>query len=47
VMIYRFISQPGALNYGEALALSTLLMLITACGMLAIEHLRIAEVGEF
>ena len=26
VVIYRFISQPGALNYGQALALSTILM---------------------
>ena len=47
VVIYRFISQPGALNYGQALALSTILMVITAVGMLAIERLRIADVGEF
>jgi thiamine transport system permease protein len=47
VAIYRFISQPGALNYGQALALSTLLMIITSLGILMIERLRIAEVGEF
>jgi thiamine transport system permease protein len=47
VMIYRFLSQPGALNYGQALALSTILMAVTAGGMLAIERFRIAEVGEF
>lgn len=47
VMIYRFISQPGALNYGQALALSTLLALTTALAMLAIERFRIADVGEF
>ncbi len=47
IVIYRFISQPGALNYGQALALSTILMLVTASGMLLIERLRIAEVGEF
>jgi thiamine transport system permease protein len=47
VMIYRFISQPGALNYGQALALSTILMVVTASGMLLIERLRIADVGEF
>jgi thiamine transport system permease protein len=47
IMIYRFISQPGALNYGQALALSTILMVITAGGMLAIERFRIADVGEF
>jgi thiamine transport system permease protein len=47
VAIYRFISQPGAMNYGQALALSTLLMLITSLGILLIERLRVAEVGEF
>ncbi|HEX7973123.1 MAG TPA: iron ABC transporter permease [Anaerolineales bacterium] len=45
--IYRLISQPGALNYGQALALSTILMAVTAAGMLAIERFRIADVGEF
>ncbi len=47
VMIYRFISQPGAINYGQALALSTILMLVCGGGMLAIERFRIADVGEF
>lgn len=47
VMIYRFISQPGSLNYGKALALSTILSLISAAGMLAIERFRIADIGEF
>ena len=35
--IYRYISQPGALNYGQALAMSTLLMLVCAGGILVIE----------
>jgi thiamine transport system permease protein len=47
VAIYRLISQPGALFYGQALALSTILMVVTAVGMLAIERFRIAEIGEF
>jgi thiamine transport system permease protein len=47
LVIYRFLSQPGALNYGQALALSTILMVVTATGMLAIERFRIADVGEF
>lgn len=45
--IYRYLSLPGALNYGQALALSTILMIVTGTGMLAIERFRIAEVGEF
>lgn len=47
VAIYRFLSQPGSLNYGQAMALSTLLMMITSLGILMIERLRVAEVGEF
>jgi thiamine transport system permease protein len=40
VAIYRFISQPGALNYGQALAMSTLLMLVCAAGILVFERLN-------
>jgi thiamine transport system permease protein len=47
MMIFKLLGQPGALNYGQAMALSTILMLLTGGGILAIERLRIAEVGEF
>jgi thiamine transport system permease protein len=47
VVIYRYLSRPGDLNYGQALALSTILMVVCAAGILLIEKLRIAEVGEF
>jgi thiamine transport system permease protein len=47
LVIYRLISQPGAINYGQAMALSTILMVVAAGGLIAIERLRIADVGEF
>jgi len=47
VVIYRFLGQPGALNYGQALAMSTLLMLVCAAGIVLIERVRVGEVGEF
>ena len=47
VVIYRFLGRPGSANYGQALAMSTLLMVVTAAGFVAIERLRIGEVGEF
>ena len=47
VMIYRYLSQPGALNYGRAIALSTILMLATAAGMMIIERMRVGEGAEF
>ncbi|MFN3741614.1 MAG: ABC transporter permease [Anaerolineales bacterium] len=36
--IYRFLSQPGGLNYGQAMAMTTLLMFFTASGLLLIER---------
>jgi thiamine transport system permease protein len=40
VAIFRYISQPGALNYGQALAMSTILMLACALGIFIIERLQ-------
>ena len=47
VAIYRFLGQPGALNYGRALAMSVLLMLVCVFAFLAIEHFRFGDEGEF
>ncbi len=47
VVIYRALSQPGLLNYGQALAMSTLLMLVCLAGLLLIERVRVGDVGEF
>jgi len=47
IVIYRYLSRPGGLNYGQAMALSTILMLTTLVGMLIIERLRIGEGSEF
>jgi thiamine transport system permease protein len=40
VAIFRYISQPGALNYGQALAMSTILMLVCALGIFVIDRLH-------
>ncbi|WP_420644456.1 ABC transporter permease [Candidatus Leptofilum sp.] len=47
IAIERFLGQPGALNFGQALAMSTILMLVTAVGFIAIERFRYADIGEF
>ncbi len=47
IAIFRFLAQPGALNYGQALAMATLLMGLTLTGILVIERLRLPGVGEF
>jgi thiamine transport system permease protein len=47
IAINRLLGQPGALNVGQAMALSTILMVITAGAMVLIERLRVRGVGEF
>ncbi len=47
VAIFRFLGQPGAFNYGQALAMSTLLMLVCAVGFMLIERFRIGSGTEF
>jgi thiamine transport system permease protein len=45
--IYRFLSQPGGLNYGQAMAMATILMLTCGLGIILIEELRLPGTGEF
>ncbi|MBF0112992.1 MAG: ABC transporter permease subunit, partial [Desulfamplus sp.] len=40
VTIYKFLGQPGVMNYGQAMAMSSILMLVTASGFLFIERIR-------
>jgi thiamine transport system permease protein len=47
VAIARFLAQPGGLNYGQAMAMSTILMSLTLVGILLIERLRLPGAGEF
>ncbi len=47
IAIYRFLSQPGGMNYGQAMAMGTLLMALTTGGILIIEKMRLPGVGEF
>ncbi len=47
MVIYRALGQPGALNYGQALAMSTILMLVTAAVLLIIERFRLDANEEF
>jgi thiamine transport system permease protein len=44
--IYRFLGQPGELNYGQAMAMSTILMLVTAVGFLFLDKIRLSKEGE-
>ncbi|HEY3344122.1 MAG TPA: iron ABC transporter permease [Anaerolineaceae bacterium] len=47
IAIARFLGQPGGLNYGQALAMSTLLMIVCSAGILLIERLQLPGEGGF
>lgn len=47
VIIYRALSRPGLVNYGQALAMSTILMVVSALSILLIERFRVDEESEF
>jgi thiamine transport system permease protein len=47
IAIARFLSLPGGLNYGQAMAMATILMVVCGAGILLIERLRLRGTGEF
>ncbi|MEI7768798.1 MAG: iron ABC transporter permease [Chloroflexales bacterium] len=46
VVIFRLLGQPGAANYGQAMAMSSILMITTAVSFLVLERVR-PPGGEF
>lgn len=47
VAIYRYLSQPGSLNYGQALAMATLLMIICTVAIIVVEKFRLPALSDF
>jgi thiamine transport system permease protein len=41
IAIARFLSQPGGLNYGQAMAMATILLAVCAGAILLIERIRV------
>ncbi|MFI9305952.1 ABC transporter permease [Streptomyces triculaminicus] len=47
VAVARLLGRPGEMNYGQAMALSTILMLVCAVALLVLERVRTDRTGEF
>ncbi|MFE9839347.1 ABC transporter permease [Streptomyces sp. NPDC005551] len=47
VTVDRLLGRPGDLNYGQAMALSTILMAVCAVALLLLERVRTDRTGEF
>jgi len=46
IAIQRFLVRPGEINVGRSLAMSVILMVLTATVILAIERVRVRQLGE-
>ncbi|WP_336322827.1 iron ABC transporter permease [Streptomyces lavendofoliae] len=47
VAVARLLGRPGDLNYGQAMALSTILMVVCAVALLLLERIRADRAGEW
>jgi thiamine transport system permease protein len=47
IAIFRFLGRPGILNFGQAMALSVVLMVLTTAAILAVERARMPGPGAF
>lgn len=47
VAVARLLGRAGEINYGQAMALSTILMIVCAVALLVLERLRTDRTGEF
>jgi thiamine transport system permease protein len=45
--IFSFLTHPGGMNYGQAMAMATLLMIFTGLGIFLIERLRLPGTSDF
>ncbi len=43
IAIYRYLSQPGAMNYGQAMAMSTILLLVCGAAIALLEKIQSAS----
>jgi thiamine transport system permease protein len=47
IAIFRLLGQPGGITFGRAMALSVVLMVLTAVAVFAIERVRAGEAADF
>ncbi len=47
IAIFRLLGQPGALNFGRAMAMAVLLMVVTVVTVLAVDRAKVGDLGAF
>ena len=47
IAIFRLLGRPGTLNFGRAMAMSTILMAVVATVIMLVDRFRLRDIGEF
>jgi thiamine transport system permease protein len=47
IAIFRLLGRPGTLNFGRAMAMSTILMAVVATAIMLVDRFRLRDIGEF
>ena len=47
IAIFRLLGQPGALNFGRAMAMSVVLMVVTVAVVVAVDRAKVGDLGAF
>lgn len=47
IAIFRLLGQPGALNFGRAMAMAVVLMVVTVAAVLAVDRAKVGDLGAF
>ncbi len=47
VAIFRLLGRPGVTNFGQAMAMSVVLMAVTATAVVLIDRVRVGQIGRF
>jgi len=47
IAVFRLLSQPGTLAFGQAMAMATLLMIVTGVAVVLVDRFRAGSIGQF
>ena len=47
IAIFRLLGQPGALNFGRAMAMAVVLMVVTVVAVMAVDRAKVGDLGAF
>ncbi len=47
IAIFRLLGQPGGLNFGRAMAMAVVLMVVTVVAVMTVDRAKVGDLGAF